>query len=146
MGVLLSLQTMDKTKLESLGETRGQDSALQLGMEYLKAASRFSTLAKRYVEMLERIRTTPSTDSAAPKTSHPSAMHAEMPPPSSRVDEASASTHIPDGHDPALYNSLGDLPMFDDTGLLDFNNDLLFGTGLPRDLLSSDWSVFGTPY
>lgn len=38
------------------------------------------------------------------------------------------------------------MPMFDDSGLIDFNNDLLFGTGLPRDLLSSDWSVFGTPY
>jgi hypothetical protein len=146
MGVLLSLQTMERTKLEYLGETRGQDSALELGMEYLKAASRFSTLAKRYIEMLERIRTVPSTDSTATKYSHSSGVQADMPPTSSRMDDTATSSRLPSAEDSGLYSSLGDLPMFDDSGLIDFNNDLLFGTGLPRDLLSSDWSVFGTPY
>jgi len=146
MGVLLSLQTMDKTKLESLGETRGQDSALELGMEYLKAASRFSTLSKRYVEMLERIRTTPSTDSSATKTAQVSGAQEEIQPASSSSDDAATFSRLPNPQDPGPFGPLGDLPMFDDTGLMDFNNDLLFGTGLPRDLLSSDWSVFGTPY
>lgn len=146
MGVLLSLQTMDRSKLECLGETRGQDSALELGMEYLKAASRFSTLAKRYVAMLERIRTVPSVDSAGSKASHSSGAQEEIPPVAPRADDAATSSRLPNNHDPALYGALGDMPMFDDSGLIDFNNDLLFGTGLPRDLLSSDWSVFGTPY
>lgn len=146
MGVLLSLQTMDKAKLEHLGETRGQDSALELGMEYLKAASRVSTLAARYVAMLERIRTVPSTDSTSAKTSQLSRGQEEGALASSRADDTDIPSRLAAQDQPGLYSSLNDLPMFDDSGLLDFNNDLLFGTGLPRDLLTSDWSVFDTPY
>ncbi|OIW26954.1 hypothetical protein CONLIGDRAFT_580431 [Coniochaeta ligniaria NRRL 30616] len=147
MGVLLSLQTMDKTRLESLGETRGQDSALELGMEYLKAASRVSTLAARYVGMLERIRMAPSTDSTSTKASQLLRGQEEVALTSSLADDTGIASRLPNTQDQqGLYSSLNDMPMFDDSGLIDFNNDLLFGTGLPRDLLSSDWSVFGTPY
>ena len=146
MGVLLSLQTMDKTKLESLGETRGQDRALELGMEYLKAASRFSTLSKRYVEMLERIRTTPSTDSTATKTGQVSSGQEETQSSSSNLDDAATFSRLPNAQEQEAFGPLDDLPMIHGSGLMDLNNDLLFGTGLPRDLLSSDWSMFGTPY
>jgi hypothetical protein len=146
MGVLLSLQTMDRTKLEYLGETRGRDGALESGMQYLKAASRFSTLAKRYVDMLERIRTVPSTDTTAPNTATVVGVPPEAPPTSVGAHDAATSPRLSATQDPRLYDPVGDLPMFDDSGLIDFNNDLLFGTGLPRDLLASDWSVFGAPY
>lgn len=137
---------MERPKLEHLGETRGQDSALELGMEYLKAASQFSTLAKRYVAMLERIRTVPSADSTGSKSSHGSGAQDEITPLAPGAEAAATGPRLPNPQDPGLYAALGDMPMFDDSGLVDFNNDLLFGTGLPRDLLSSDWSVFDTPY
>jgi hypothetical protein len=144
MGVLLSLRTMDKAKLEAIGETgRDDDRALELGMEFLRAASRISTLAARYVTMLRRIRrgsedgdgqviamsrrevsTSPATVFAAAGRTVPSQMDSRMTPLS--------MDHPPDS-----------MPLFDDMGLGSFDHDLLFGTGLPRDLLTTDWSTFG---
>lgn len=137
---------MDKTKLELLGEKRGQDSALELGMEYLQAASRVSTLAARYVRMLKHMETVPSTDASVTKTSHVHQGQEAIPPTPSRASNTAAPSQVAYPQEHALYGALNDVPMFDDPGVIDFNDDLLFGTGLPRDFLTSDWSGFNTPY
>jgi hypothetical protein len=136
MGVLLSLRTMDKARLDAIGE--GQDDrALELGMEFLRAASRISTLAARYMAMLKRI----WTGSVA----YPSQRSSPRPVDPTGLDAApatgSATVLTQDGA--AWSMDPPDDLVFDDLGMIDFNNDLLFGTGLPRDLLSTDWSTFG---
>jgi hypothetical protein len=55
MGVLLILQTMDKARFDSLGQNY-EEETLKRGMEFLKAAGNTSSLAARYVAMLQRIR------------------------------------------------------------------------------------------
>lgn len=141
MGVLLSLETLDRTKLDLLGESRGQDAFLAMGMEYLKAASKVSILAARYVEMLERIRMRPSTDPVVDRISQvPGGQNTIAP----STNDIAAASQIPNVGDTEHFDTLNDLQMFQDPGLLDFNSDLLFGTGLPRDFISSDWSVFDT--
>lgn len=141
MGVLLSLQTMEKSKLEAFGGSC-HDDTLELGMEFLRAASATSTLAARYVAMLRRIRTGPAdamTATVGPTTN--AAGQGTSTPHVGTIDGISASTFPADGGT-WLPRPADDFQMFGDSGLVDFN-DLLFGTGLPRDLISSDWSAFG---
>lgn len=147
MGVLLSLQTMEKAKLEAFSETYNDDT-LELGMEFLRAASATSTLAARYVAMLRRIRTGPNdaltaTTVAAAATTTPAAGQGQGQgtPHHGTIDGISASPFPADGGI-WLPRPADDFQIFGDSGLMDFN-DLLFGTGLPRDLLSADWSAFG---
>lgn len=145
MGVLLSLRTMDKTRLDAIRE--GQDDrALELGMEFLRAASRISTLAARYVAMLKRIWTGSATDGKhSNHIAYPSQRSSPRPVDPTGPDAApTTGSAALITHDGAAWSM--DPPddlVFDDLGTIDFNNDLLFGTGLPRDLLSTDWSTFG---
>ncbi|OQU98796.1 Fungal specific transcription factor domain-containing protein [Cladophialophora immunda] len=134
IGVLLTLQTMERWKLNALGQT-GTDETLELGMEFLKAASGTSTLAARYLILLERIQTQTSGR--------------ETPLPGQLSGQGHLTQHQPDGSDPALLSAdrtpwqrPQDEPQLTlSSDLIDFD-DLLFGTGLPRDLLSADWSGF----
>ncbi|KIW69558.1 hypothetical protein PV04_05428 [Phialophora macrospora] len=133
IGVLLTLQTMEGWKLEALGQIEMDDS-LELGMEFLKVASDTSTLAARYLILLERIQT------------HKSGR--ETPLPGQLSSQGHSALQQSDNADPALPAAdrtpwqrpdEPQLPLSSD--FPDFD-DLLFGTGLPRDLLSADWSVF----
>src|SRR5258706_13103271 len=58
MGVLLSVQTMDQARLDALNQSY-EEEILECGMEFLKAASSASTLAAKYVAMLERFQSPP---------------------------------------------------------------------------------------
>ncbi|KAH0828217.1 hypothetical protein FOPE_00305 [Fonsecaea pedrosoi] len=125
---------MERWKLEALGQI-GLDETLELGMEFLKVASSTSTLASRYLILLERIQT--------------QASGRETPLPGQPSSQGHLTQHHPDNSDPALLpadrtplqrpQDEGQLLLSSD--LIDFD-DLLFGTGLPRDLLSADWSGF----
>ena len=55
MGVLLTLQSMDKSKRDMLDLCHNNE-ALELGMQFLEGASSVSALAAQYVEMLRSIR------------------------------------------------------------------------------------------
>ncbi|KAH8802462.1 fungal-specific transcription factor domain-containing protein [Xylogone sp. PMI_703] len=55
MGVLLHLHTMDKAKLQLLC-FEPENGALELGMEFLKMASKSSTLAAKYIALIQRVR------------------------------------------------------------------------------------------
>ena len=150
MGVLLSLQTMDKEKLEAFGETC-HDDTLELGMDFLREASATSTLAARYVAMLQRIRTAP-TDAAVTTVAEqtPATMTTEPAVGQGQTTHPHHGTPDGIGTSPFTANAGGtwlprppdDFQLFGDSGPLDFN-DLLFGTGLPRDFLSTDWPPFG---
>ncbi|EXJ68443.1 uncharacterized protein A1O5_08235 [Cladophialophora psammophila CBS 110553] len=134
IGVLLTLQTMERWKLEALGQIR-TDETLELGMEFLKAASGTSTLAARYLILLERIQTQTSGR--------------ETPLPGQVSDQGYTTQHQSDNSDPALLSAdrtpwqrpQDEAQLNLSSDLFDFD-DLLFGTGLPRDLLSADWSGF----
>lgn len=143
MGVLLSLRTMDKAKLEAIGETgRDDDRALELGMEFLRAASRISTLAARYVAMLRRIwrGAADGSDGGFITTSRKEV----SPPPAVTVAAGrTVASQNESGISPLSMDPPGSLALFDDVGIGSFDHDLLFGTGLPRDLLTTDWSTFG---
>lgn len=137
MGVLLTLQVMERSKLELLGETY-DDHDLQRGMGFLKTASASSNLAARYVDMLQ---------------------HIQKRPPGEGDDDAVSgrrngvhSVHRPEGFcgsPPTLAENLAssEQRLEDDHGNLDFDvldfdfDDLLQGTGLPRDLLAADWAM-----
>lgn len=141
MGVLLSLQNMERAKLVALGES-SHDDTLELGMDFLRAASATSTLAARYVAMLRRIRTRPTDAATTPAVGHQLGASCQ----GTVVDSINASLFPASQEgDSWLPRSPGDhFGILGDPALsvVDFN-DLHFGTGLPRDLLSTDWSTFG---
>ncbi|OAA63410.1 Transcription factor [Niveomyces insectorum RCEF 264] len=135
MGVLLALRTLDTQKMEALGETH-EDDTLDLGMDFLRAASTTSALAARYTSMLQRIRTRPIDDAA---TGPPQA--AAGPEPTDNIHAPPLPLDPQNGTTPWLLGPSDDLGFFGDPALVDLN-DLLFGTGLPRDLLSTEWPTF----
>lgn len=54
IGVLLHVQTMDRSTLALLGNPQDQ-KPIECGMEFLKAAAKSNCLASRYTAMLSRI-------------------------------------------------------------------------------------------
>ncbi|OQU94897.1 Fungal specific transcription factor domain-containing protein [Cladophialophora immunda] len=56
MGVLQCLQTLDKTKLDSLGES-GEDEVLEMGMRFLDDGCQQSSLAATYMASLRQVGT-----------------------------------------------------------------------------------------
>ncbi|KAL2004460.1 hypothetical protein VTN00DRAFT_3489 [Thermoascus crustaceus] len=143
MGVLLTLQTMDKARLKLLGYEDEEEDTLEYGMEFLRRASRTctSSLASRYVGMLEHIH------NRAKKTSD---VMGGSPRRNGSSDESSqaddnrtlrASLH-PEGQ-PALPGKLDTFCTTLDLDGVDFS-DLLYGTGLPQDLLCIDSHNLGS--
>ncbi|RFU26804.1 hypothetical protein B7463_g9529, partial [Scytalidium lignicola] len=55
MGVLLHLHTMDKFKLQLLG-LELENESLELGMEFMKSVSKSSSLAAKYIALIQRVR------------------------------------------------------------------------------------------
>jgi hypothetical protein len=124
---------MEGWKLEALGQIEMDDS-LELGMEFLKAASDTSTLAARYLILLERIQ----THKSGRETPLPGQAPGQGYPNQQQADNAAPALPSADRTpwqrpDDAQLTLSSDFPDYD---------DLLFGTGLPRDLLSADWSIF----
>ncbi|KAK7892773.1 hypothetical protein LTR67_007010 [Exophiala xenobiotica] len=136
MGVLLALQAMDRTRLELLGDTY-QDDTLEMGMSFLRAASSKSNLAARYVDLLQRIRKRPNDQysiHAAPRDNLITIQDG--------IDTDPSLPALPEG-DLWLDRGQNELGSSLNLDFLDFD-DLLYGTGLPRDLLGQDWSGFET--
>jgi len=137
MGVLLTLQTMDKARLESLGQNY-EEETLEWGMEFLKAASSTNTLAARYVTMLQRLRS---------REKNLDTLRGSMP------ENGGESSAIRNGNAPEILLTETDetawLPRRQDncegmqfqpaidSEFADFNY-LLCGTGLPWDFISGE--------
>jgi len=127
IGVLLYLRTMDSGKLELLNHPP-DNGALGLGLRFLSMASRSSKLAARYKAMLDQILRATSN-------------HAQ--------DVTQPSQSIPGPELPIISQdptrTSRNLSEMEDFSLMDYLDpqDLLFGTGLPQDFLSTDWPVFG---
>ncbi|KAH8821945.1 fungal-specific transcription factor domain-containing protein [Xylogone sp. PMI_703] len=168
MGVLLTLETMDETRLKALDETSYRE-VLDLGMEFLLATSNLSKLAGRYVMMLQKLRSSghvlskPSrgadmslvvesnNQGGSSNNSSTEGLNNSIPiasaAASSRTTATSspwmgqplqAQTQVPNGCGLDL-NSQQNL----ETELLDIDfNDFLYGTGLPRDFITGQWSSF----
>ena len=125
---------MPRGKQEALCQIE-TDETLELGMEFLKASSGTSTLAARYLILLERIQT------------RGNGRQAHQP---GQVFTQDHLAGTQSGNlDPILLSADGipwQRPQNDDQPTLSSDlvgfDDLLFGTGLPRELLSTDWSVF----
>jgi hypothetical protein len=136
MGVLLSLQTMDRAKLEMLNQ-RYEEQTLEWGMEFLKAASSGSTLAARYVALLQRFWNPPRAhDTTAGDGRENQAMartgSTMEDPPMFTEDATWLSAGRQDESDGIRFQ-----PTID-ADFVDFD-DLLMGTGLPRDFIAGQW-------
>lgn len=133
MGVLLHLYSMDKSKLQLL-EYEQEDEILKWGMEFLTAAGSTSTLAARYATLLQEVRS---------KTSiHSSLRNTEM------EDTSGLLSTIAKGSVPPQppVTPLASQPrqtVFSEREEIDLDgmnfDDLLFGTGLPHDILPFDY-------
>ena len=136
MGVLLALQAMDSTRLEFLGDTY-QDDTLEMGMAFLRAASSKSNLAARYVDLLQRIRKRPNDQYSTHTAPRDNIITIQ--------DGIGADPSLPALPEGDLWLDRGQNELESGLNLdfLDFD-DLLYGTGLPRDLLGQDWSGFET--
>jgi hypothetical protein len=129
MGVLLHLYSMDKSKLELLGYKQ-EDKILEWGMEFLKAASTTSTLAARYVTMLQGVRPKMGQNSVPSGLEHrEDVVIMPQPPTTSGMQQWRLNE---------LHNAGGEL----DLDGMNFD-DLLFGTGLPQDIISFDYPPDG---
>ncbi|RFU28114.1 hypothetical protein B7463_g8226, partial [Scytalidium lignicola] len=161
MGILLTLETMDEARLEALDETSYRE-VLDLGMEFLLATSNLSKLAGRYVAMLQKLRSSGhvlSKSSRGPggidmglmSDSNPdpgSGSSSEIPNPVTMTASGTTTTtslwmgqtlQAPVAGVSLDMNSQQNLDM----DLLDIDfNDFLYGTGLPRDFITGQWSAF----
>lgn len=159
MGVLLTLETMDEVRLRALDEASYRE-ALDLGMEFLLAASNLSRLASRYVAMLQKLRNSghvlskpfqgPGDGGNGPVPNQNSVLSSIPdklnPKPNVPVPGTSESISPPwvnqqpqahgQGSSGLDINSQQGIEM----GLLDIDfNDFLYGTGLPRDFIMGQW-------
>lgn len=124
IGVLLYLQTLEKSKLDMLDQP-SDDQSLECGMSFLRMASRSSKLAARYLSMLEHILSTTALRTHGISNQN-------------QFANGSAQGLI------AVSTSVGSrnhaLEFEDFTSFDNINpQDLLFGTGLPYDVLQTDW-------
>lgn len=133
MGVLLHLYSMDKSKLQLL-EYEQEDEILKWGMEFLTAAGSTSTLAARYATLLQEVRSRTSI--------HGSLRNTEM------EDTPGLLSTITKGPVPPQppATPLSSQPrqtVFSGREEIDLDgmnfDDLLFGTGLPQDILPFDY-------
>lgn len=121
--------SMDKSKLELLGYKQ-EDEILERGMEFLKAAGTTNSLAARYVAMLQGLRPK-LRQNGGPRNIEQREALVTTPPSTSDfiMPEASATSGMQQGRLSELHNESGEL----DLDGMNFD-DLLFGTGLPRDI------------
>jgi hypothetical protein len=136
MGVLLALQAMDRTRLELLGDTY-QDDTLEMGMSFLRAASSKSNLAARYFDLLQRIRKRPKDQYSIHTAPRDNLITIQ-----DGIGTDPSLPALPEG-DLWLDRGHNELESSLNLDFLDFD-DLLYGTGLPRDLLGQDWSGLET--
>lgn len=138
MGVLLTLHFMEPAKRDKLEhyEQYHADDTLDLGMEFLETASSVSALAGRYVELLRNIRGNGKANEEEQLMAEP---HRNQGSPDAALDFA-AQSQMAGARDNGLWSPRpSDLSQ--DVIYTDFSefNGLLYGTGLPRDLLPSGW-------
>ncbi|KIW04931.1 uncharacterized protein PV09_04099 [Verruconis gallopava] len=128
MGVLLTVYTLDRSLQEFL-QPLPDPTVLDHGMDFLRSASHISTLAGRYVKMLE-----PFCRLLAPQQyEFPLGTHQTHDPASTHALSIDA-TSIPDVH-----SQLSSMDYMDP-------DDLLFGAGIPQTLFNGDWSPYPDLY
>jgi hypothetical protein len=140
LGVLLAVQKLSTERLDDLNLKDNEKETLDMGMDFLRSASDVSSLAARYVEMLQRVRT--RVDEFPIKTPRQSQMEEDRrisrPNAGNSSETPLASTTMsqlwPFGGAEDSEDILAQLDM--ESVFLDFDN-LLHGTGLPRDFISS---------
>jgi hypothetical protein len=144
MGVLLHLQTMEESKLEMLGQEREQVQetleTLELGMEFLKAASTTSSLAARYVTMLQSVRNQGKQDMRIGKPEDTlGAASARM---ANIGVEQTPVIGVANAQE-QMQMQMGGNGLGAQRGEIDLDgmnfDDFLFGIGLPQDVLSFDY-------
>lgn len=142
MGVLLTLQTMEKARFELLGQDY-EEETLKQGMEFLKEAGSTSVLAARYVAMLQSLR----------KQRKRSDLSRPMPETGRKTPDIRNGNTL----EGLLSNPQGSYwptrTQYDDEGMefqslfgtefMDYN-DLLSETGLPRDFMDNNWLANGS--
>lgn len=127
IGVLLYLRTMDKERLEMINEL-GEEAMFERGIGFLRMASRSSKLAARYLSMLEQIlQSTHSRSRRVDLTLETSLSELDAIPRIEPLDIDNGASQFHDFSTPNFTDSL----------------DLMFGMGLPNDLLPTDWPNYG---
>jgi hypothetical protein len=129
LGVLLTAYTLERP-LQDLLRPLPDPLILEQGMDFLRSVSCTSTLAGRYVSILERFRHS-GREADQDTQHHPPyypavAVPAEVVIPSATLDSGSS---------PDSFAQLPNLDFMDP-------EDLLFGIGLPHSLFNGDWSHY----
>ncbi|PVH72195.1 hypothetical protein DL98DRAFT_611637 [Cadophora sp. DSE1049] len=131
IGVLLHVQTMDSSTLALLGNPQDQTS-IECGMEFVQAAAQNSSLATRYITMLNRFLDKSSQ-------SHRQGQQVWRNGPSSRPSPKDGQA-MGESCTPSMPAPAGDLDINTDIDIDDFIfDDLLFQTGMPVDISSFDY-------
>lgn len=147
MGVLLHVQGMDKSRLELLG-IKPEQETLEAGMEFLRAAGPTSHLAARYATILQRVRNEAKLDDAGTQgNSNNNTVEPAIASTNNDLDmscRAVVPTTAPSAAESIPMQSQGIRNAFGDADLDIMNfDDLLFGIGLPQDVLSFDYTNGG---
>ncbi len=149
MGVLLTLPKMDRERLQALGASYAEE-CLDQGMDFLKAAGNSNALAARYVSMLQRLRSPDKhaepVNTALPENNIQVPMMGNAVSTESMLPYADANSGgwFVRNHGPEDYDGFQYQPIIG-SEFMDFN-DLLSGTGLPRDVMPVDWVNAGTVF
>lgn len=153
LGVLVTVQTMEASLKEQLSSVEDAQ-ALHCGMEFLRSASRNSILASRYISMLSKPNKTPRAQSPNRSDhilqSQEQGQRSELN--NGSIGTAVGNEEIPatdtsvvaqNGVQPQLSEQDGLDGVYDDLDFAHLDSmylyDLLFGTGLPQEVLSTDW-------
>ena len=130
MGVLLHVQSMDQSSRELLGIEIDLD-AMEYGMEFLRAASKTSTLAAKYVSMLELVQDAVKQGNR-PENRNPLIAGVNALPQGNRQAEDAQLGLGSSVQMPSQMLEMQDAPDFEN---LNFD-DWLFGLGLPANFSS----------
>jgi len=140
------LQKIDKERLQALGADY-EEECLEKGMDFLKAAGNSNALAARYVTMLQRLRspekhaelaaTAMPENNQVPMMGNPVSTDGILP-----YNDADNGSWYVRNHGSDDYDGFQYQPVIG-SEFMDFN-DLLSGTGLPRDLMPAEWINAGT--
>lgn len=140
MGVLLHIKTMDRERLMLLGHPNDED-IIEIGMEFLKAAGKTSGLAAKYSIMLDQVR----NQMKHGQLHNGEAERNELAHPATRVYNITSTLASPQS---PLHSTLSTVGLSQFPGDIDLDginfDDLLFGTGIPQNVLS--WNHANTGF
>ncbi|KAK5045602.1 hypothetical protein LTR84_008971 [Exophiala bonariae] len=144
LGVLFTAQSLGLSTLSDVAPP--DSSAVTIGMAFLRSVSEYSVLARRYVTLLEKYQRAPGeTVCTQPSNQVSSDVSISSPNDSPTPFQQQSVTILPHVVMPqvGMASRLEAELTFPNIHFPN-SNEFLFGTGLPQEFLSTDWSLFDT--